>query len=126
MTASSLHQVGLLQRLGQVTVRGGPMATRLLLSEHAEKLQAAMVLKTQHGKHGELVNAAVTGALRKNGAAVPPSLTPADVFFREVTVYVLYNVYVGYNVCNISPCVSGLPGVGVYVLYNAYDVIQLY
>ncbi|XP_056441809.1 nuclear pore complex protein Nup133 [Gadus chalcogrammus] len=80
-----LLQVGLLQRLGQVTLRGGPMATRLLLCEHAEKLQAAMVLKTQHGKHGELVNAAVSGALRKNGAAVPPSLTPADVFFREVS-----------------------------------------
>ncbi|CAL8333006.1 unnamed protein product [Lota lota] len=80
-----LLQVGLLQRLGQVMVRGGPMATCLLLCEHAEKLQAAMVLKTQHGKHGELVNAAVTRALRKNGGAVPPSLTPADVFFREVS-----------------------------------------
>ncbi|KAK0135018.1 Nuclear pore complex protein Nup133 [Merluccius polli] len=79
-----LLQVGLLERLGQVTVRGGPMATRLLLCEHAEKLQAAVVLKTQHGKHGELVNAAVTAALRRSGAVVPPSLTPADVFFREV------------------------------------------
>ena len=118
MTVSSLHQVGLLQRLGQVTLRGGPMATRLLLCEHAEKLQAAMVLKTQHGKHGELVNAAVSGALRKNGAAVPPSLTPADVFFREVrdtgtcrTAYVLYKLYIGYTVCHVSPGVSDLPGV---------------
>ncbi|KAF1394575.1 hypothetical protein PFLUV_G00002470 [Perca fluviatilis] len=80
-----LLQVGLLDRLGQVTVRSSPVATRLLLCEHAEKLQAAMVLKNHHSKHGELVNRAIGLALQKNGATVPPSLTPADVFFREVS-----------------------------------------
>uniref|UniRef100_A0A8C9YUF7 Nucleoporin 133 n=1 Tax=Sander lucioperca TaxID=283035 RepID=A0A8C9YUF7_SANLU len=80
-----LLQVGLLDRLGQVTVRSSPVATRLLLCEHAEKLQAAMVLKNHHSKHGELVNRAIGIALQKNGATVPPSLTAADVFFREVS-----------------------------------------
>lgn len=80
-----LLQVGLLDRLGQVTVRSSPMATRLLLCEHAEKLQAAMVLKSHHAKHGELVNRAISIALQRNKADVPPSLTPADVFFREVS-----------------------------------------
>ncbi|XP_032372217.1 nuclear pore complex protein Nup133 [Etheostoma spectabile] len=80
-----LLQVGLLDRLGRVTVRSSPMATRLLLCEHAEKLQAAMVLKNHHGKHCELVNRAIATALQKSGAAVPPSLTAADVFFREVS-----------------------------------------
>ncbi|XP_070712502.1 nuclear pore complex protein Nup133 [Pempheris klunzingeri] len=80
-----LLQVGLLDRLGQVTVRSSPMATRLLLCEHAEKLQAAMVLKNHHGKHGELVNRAIGIALQRNNTAVPPSLTAADVFFREVS-----------------------------------------
>ncbi|KAM9362740.1 nuclear pore complex protein Nup133 [Symphorus nematophorus] len=80
-----LLQVGLLDRLGQVTVRSSPMATRLLLCEHAEKLQAAMVLKNHHAKHSELVNRAIGIALQKNNAAVPPSLTAADVFFREVS-----------------------------------------
>ncbi|KAG7248378.1 hypothetical protein CRUP_027068, partial [Coryphaenoides rupestris] len=74
-----LLQVGLLQRLGRVAVRGGPMATRLLLCEHAEKLQAATALKAQHGRQPELLNAAITGALRRSGATVPPSLTAADV-----------------------------------------------
>lgn len=80
-----LQQVGLLDRLSQVTVRSAPMATRLLLCEHAEKLQAAMVLKNHHAKNAELVNRAILSALQKNNAVVPPSLTPADVFFREVS-----------------------------------------
>uniref|UniRef100_A0A7N6AKW0 Nuclear pore complex protein Nup133 n=1 Tax=Anabas testudineus TaxID=64144 RepID=A0A7N6AKW0_ANATE len=80
-----LLQVGLLDRLGQVTVRSSPMATRLLLCEHAERLQAAMVLKNHHAKHAELVNRAISAALQKNNTAVPPSLTTADVFFREVS-----------------------------------------
>ncbi|KAF0036869.1 hypothetical protein F2P81_009743 [Scophthalmus maximus] len=80
-----LLQVGLLERLGQVTVRSAPMSTRLLLCEHAEKLQAAMVLKNHHTKHAELVNRAIGTALQRNNAAVPPSLTAADVFFREVS-----------------------------------------
>lgn len=81
------RQVGLLDRLGQVAVRSSPMATRLLLCEHAEKLQAAMVLKNHHSKHPELVNRAIGIALQRNGAAVPASLTAADVFFREVRVF---------------------------------------
>ncbi|KAM7419851.1 hypothetical protein PAMA_016790 [Pampus argenteus] len=80
-----LLQVGLLDRLGHVTVRSSPMATRLLLCEHAEKLQAAMVLKNHHTKHGELVNRAIGVALQRSNAAMPASLTPADVFFREVS-----------------------------------------
>ncbi|XP_020495313.1 nuclear pore complex protein Nup133 [Labrus bergylta] len=80
-----LLQVGLLDRLSQVKVRSSPMATRLLLCEHAEKLQAAIVLKNHHAKHAELVNRAISNALQRNNATVPPSLTSADVFFREVS-----------------------------------------
>lgn len=81
------HQVGLLDRLGQVPVRSTHMATRLLLCEHAEKLQAAMVLKNHHSKHPELINGAIGAALHKTGTTVPASLTAADVFFREVGVW---------------------------------------
>lgn len=77
-------QVGLLERLREAPVRSAPMATRLLLCEHAEKLQAAMVLKNQHSRHPELVNRAVGVALQRKAAAVATSLTAADVFFREV------------------------------------------
>jgi len=60
------------------------MATRLLLCEHAEKLAAAIVLKNHHSRLPDLVNAAILIALNKRDCDVPPSLTPADVFFREV------------------------------------------
>ncbi|XP_008315430.1 nuclear pore complex protein Nup133 [Cynoglossus semilaevis] len=80
-----LLQVGLLERLGQVTVRSSPMATRLLLCEHAEKLQAAMALKNHHAKNTELVTRTISKALQQSNTPVPPSLTAADVFFREVS-----------------------------------------
>uniref|UniRef100_A0A4W4GJP4 Nucleoporin Nup133/Nup155-like C-terminal domain-containing protein n=1 Tax=Electrophorus electricus TaxID=8005 RepID=A0A4W4GJP4_ELEEL len=80
-----LLQTGLLDRLSSVTVRSSPMATRLLLCEHAEKLAAAVVLKNHHGKRAELLNGAILAALRNSGTPVPASLTPADVFFREVS-----------------------------------------
>ncbi|XP_066515739.1 nuclear pore complex protein Nup133 [Hoplias malabaricus] len=80
-----LLQMGLLDRLSSSSVRSSPMATRLLLCEHAEKLSAAVVLKNHHAKQPELVNAAILRVLKKSGADVPSSLTPADVFFREVS-----------------------------------------
>ncbi|XP_053918635.1 nuclear pore complex protein Nup133 isoform X2 [Cuculus canorus] len=80
-----LHQVGVFERLGIFPVRGMPMATRLLLCEHAEKLAAAIVLKNHHCRLPALVNGAILIALNKRECDVPPSLTPADVFFREVS-----------------------------------------
>ncbi|EPY81967.1 hypothetical protein CB1_000692043 [Camelus ferus] len=61
------------------------MATRLLLCEHAEKLSAAIVLKNHHSRLSELVNTAILIALNKRDCEVPSNLTPADVFFREVS-----------------------------------------
>ncbi|KAI5089830.1 nuclear pore complex protein Nup133, partial [Silurus meridionalis] len=80
-----LLQTGLLDRLTWTTVRSSPMATRLLLCEHAEKLSAAVALKNHHSKQPELVNAAIAVTLSKTAKSVPSSLTPADVFFREVS-----------------------------------------
>uniref|UniRef100_A0A803YGV9 Nuclear pore complex protein Nup133 n=1 Tax=Meleagris gallopavo TaxID=9103 RepID=A0A803YGV9_MELGA len=80
-----LHQVGIFERLGSFPVRGMLMATRLLLSEHAEKLAAAIVLKNYHSRLPDLVNAAILIALNKRDCDIPPSLTPADIFFREVS-----------------------------------------
>lgn len=61
------------------------MATRLLLCEHAEKLSAAIVLKNHHSRLSDLVNTAILIALNKRDREIPPNLTPADVFFREVS-----------------------------------------
>ncbi|XP_043093975.1 nuclear pore complex protein Nup133 isoform X2 [Puntigrus tetrazona] len=80
-----LLQTGLLDRLTSTAVRMSPMATRLLLCEHAEKLSAAIVLKNHHAKHPELVNTAILSALKKSSTDIPSNLTAADVFFREVS-----------------------------------------
>ncbi|XP_020642196.3 nuclear pore complex protein Nup133 isoform X1 [Pogona vitticeps] len=80
-----LHQVGLFGRLRTVQVRGLPMATRLLLCEHAEKLAAAIALKNHHYRLPDVVNTAIQIALEKKESDVPSSLTPVDVFFRKVS-----------------------------------------
>ncbi|XP_055281818.1 nuclear pore complex protein Nup133 isoform X1 [Moschus berezovskii] len=80
-----IHQVGLFRRLSTFPVRGMPMATRLLLCEHAEKLAAAIILKNHHSRLPDLMNTAILMALNKRDCDVPSSLTPADVFFREVS-----------------------------------------
>ncbi|XP_072121492.1 nuclear pore complex protein Nup133 [Mobula birostris] len=80
-----LRDMELLNRLETIMVRGFLMATRLLLCEHAEKLSAAIVLKNSHTKLPDIVNAAINSALSKHKKSVPQNLTPADVFFREVS-----------------------------------------
>ncbi|XP_062067032.1 nuclear pore complex protein Nup133 isoform X2 [Lepus europaeus] len=80
-----IHQVGLFGRLRTYPVRGMPMATRLLLCEHAEKLSAAIVLKNHHSRLSNLVNTAISLALNKREREIPSSLTAADIFFREVS-----------------------------------------
>ncbi|XP_069091086.1 nuclear pore complex protein Nup133 [Pleurodeles waltl] len=80
-----IHEVALFERLSTYSVRGMPMATRLLICEHAEKLSAAIVLKNHHSKLPVLVNAAIMTALDKRQCPIPQNLTAADVFFREVS-----------------------------------------
>ncbi|XP_006902128.1 PREDICTED: nuclear pore complex protein Nup133 [Elephantulus edwardii] len=80
-----IHQVGLFRRLRTCTAKGVSVATRLLLCEHAEKLSAAIVLKNYHSRLPDLVNTTVLMALNKRECVIPSSLTPADVFFREVS-----------------------------------------
>ncbi|CAM9978970.1 unnamed protein product [Lampetra planeri] len=67
--------------------------TRAVLREHAEKLCAALVLKEHHSRHPTLLNGAVCRALAARGDEAEggtrrrhsEALTPADLFFREVT-----------------------------------------
>lgn len=90
------------ERLGSFPVRGMPMATRLLLCEHAEKLAAAIVLKNHHSRLPELVNAAILMTLNKRECDVPASLTPADVFFREVRNLLFLNYCIALHVVNVT------------------------
>ncbi|XP_078466242.1 nuclear pore complex protein Nup133 [Lampetra planeri] len=104
-----LRQCHILPRLASVTARslswpsqGAPPTgrrwaasapTRAVLREHAEKLCAALVLKEHHSRHPTLLNGAVCRALAARGDEAEggtrrrhsEALTPADLFFREVT-----------------------------------------
>lgn len=78
------------------------MATRLLLCEHAEKLAATIVLKNHHSRLPDLVNAAILIALNKRECDIPPSLTPADVFFREVRNLLFLNHCIVLHVVKVA------------------------
>ena len=85
-----LKEVGLWDRLSSVTVRGAAMATSLLLLEHAEKIAAAVALRsTLHAEHQTLVDRAIKAALddRENGGrlAATANLTPQDHFYCQIS-----------------------------------------
>uniref|UniRef100_A0A8C4WV74 Nucleoporin 133 n=4 Tax=Eptatretus burgeri TaxID=7764 RepID=A0A8C4WV74_EPTBU len=82
---SFLCERGILQRLGDARLRDGCPCTARLLCEHAEKLMAAIALKQQHERQPELVARMIRRVLTRRLVSVPENLTPADVFFREVT-----------------------------------------
>lgn len=90
------------EHLGSFPVRAMPMATRLLLCEHAEKLAAAIILKNHHSRLPDLVNAAILMALNKRECDIPPNLTPADVFFREVRNILFLNCYIVSHVLKVA------------------------
>lgn len=75
--------VGLLDKLTGVSVRGYPVLTRWLLCEHAEKLTAAITLRKMHS---QVVDQAIRQALQQRpGPAPRPGLTHQDVFYSQVS-----------------------------------------
>ncbi|XP_052097851.1 nuclear pore complex protein Nup133-like isoform X1 [Mytilus californianus] len=81
-----LKKVGLWDKLKEVQSRDTKMLTRNALCEHAEKIQAAIALRTQHSTYTALVDAAIKRVLEKRGDFDSmQSLTPQDIFYREVS-----------------------------------------
>lgn len=102
-----------------------PMATRLLLCEHAEKLAAAIVLKNHHSRLPDLVNAAILIALNKRECDVPQSLTPADVFFREVRNLSFRNYCIVLHVVNVTVLWNVLWNSSLWSCKNQFNFTQL-
>ncbi|XP_064484878.1 nuclear pore complex protein Nup133-like [Ornithodoros turicata] len=80
-----LKGVGLWGRLRTITVRGTPMATRLLLKEHAEKLVAAMQLRSLQVQHMALVDACIKRTIQDRTLMPTGKLTATDHFFQMVS-----------------------------------------
>lgn len=79
---SFLKELKLWTRFSAVTSRGVVMATSCVLGEHAEKLVAAIALKTHQANHSAVIEEAMKCVV---GERPSGGLTYQDLFFREVT-----------------------------------------
>ncbi|XP_071080381.1 nuclear pore complex protein Nup133-like [Haliotis cracherodii] len=83
---SFLKRLELWDRLKAVSVRDTMMSTQLLLCEHAEKVAAAVGLRELHSDQSAIVDNCIRRVLESmRDANIPAGLSPADVFYREVS-----------------------------------------
>ncbi|XP_050036430.1 nuclear pore complex protein Nup133 [Dermacentor andersoni] len=82
---SFLKGVSLWQRLYAVTVRGSPMATNLLLQEQAEKLVAAMQLRSLHAQFSAVIDAGIKRVIEARRVSASGRLTATDHFYQQVS-----------------------------------------
>ncbi|KAK8774293.1 hypothetical protein V5799_011175 [Amblyomma americanum] len=82
-----LKGVGLWPRLYAVTVRGSPMATNLLLQEQAEKLVAAMQLRSLQSQFSAIIDAGIRRAVQAPNVSAPGKLTAVDHFYQKVSEF---------------------------------------
>lgn len=80
-----LKGVGLWPRLYAVTVRGSPMSTNLLLQEQAEKLVAAMQLRSLQAQFSAIIDAGIRRVIQARSVSTPGRLTAADHFYQKVS-----------------------------------------
>jgi len=80
-----LKMYGVWSHLGIVTIRESMMPSGLLLCEHVEKLEAAIALRELHAQNHKMVDTCIRKLLNKRDSQVPVTLTPQDVFYREVS-----------------------------------------
>ncbi|KAH7942252.1 hypothetical protein HPB49_022305 [Dermacentor silvarum] len=82
---SFLKGVSLWQRLYAVTVRGSPMATNLLLQEQAEKLVAAMQLRSLQAQFCAVIDAGIKRVIEARRVSASGRLTATDHFYQQVS-----------------------------------------
>ncbi|KAK8723506.1 hypothetical protein OTU49_011745, partial [Cherax quadricarinatus] len=80
-----LHQTGLWQRLSVGVVEETRVLTRIVLTEHGEKLAFATALRTKHNDHQHLIDAAVKHVLLDRNESPEGKLTHSDLFYRRVS-----------------------------------------
>uniref|UniRef100_A0A131XWZ6 Putative nuclear pore complex protein n=1 Tax=Ixodes ricinus TaxID=34613 RepID=A0A131XWZ6_IXORI len=85
LLVSFLKDVGLWNRLYAVTVRGSPLATNLLLQEHAEKLVAAIHLHSLQVQYGGVVDDSIRRVIQGRQASPSGRLTAVDHFYQQVS-----------------------------------------
>nr|XP_045599010.1 nuclear pore complex protein Nup133-like [Procambarus clarkii]XP_045599011.1 nuclear pore complex protein Nup133-like [Procambarus clarkii] len=82
---SFLHQTGLWQRLSVGIVDETRVLTRIVLTEHGERLAFATALRTKYNDHQHLIDAAIRHVLTERNESPKGKLTHADLFYRSVS-----------------------------------------
>ncbi|XP_069672597.1 nuclear pore complex protein Nup133 isoform X3 [Periplaneta americana] len=80
-----LKDLKLWNRFSAVTSRGVVMATSFVLGEHAEKLIAAIALRTLQANHSNVIETAMKYVLEERDEKPSAGLTHQDLFYREIT-----------------------------------------
>ncbi|KAJ9592509.1 hypothetical protein L9F63_015826, partial [Diploptera punctata] len=80
-----LKELKLWDRFSAVTSRGAVMATSYVLGEHAEKLVAAITLKSLRTNQNGVIEAGIKYVIAERDEKPSGGLTNQDLFYREVT-----------------------------------------
>ncbi|CAG2175351.1 unnamed protein product, partial [Oppiella nova] len=81
-----LKTCNLWERLSSVTVKGSTtVQTKLMLSEHIEKLIACLTLRRLHNEYNNILETAIKIVLSQRNDTLQTRLTPQDIFYRQTT-----------------------------------------
>ncbi|XP_053405017.1 nuclear pore complex protein Nup133-like [Mercenaria mercenaria] len=80
-----LKKVNLWDKLRTIKIGSHVMSTRLLLCQHAEQLEAAIILREMHSDYSAVIDPAIRKVLTARGEPMGSGLSPQDLFYREVS-----------------------------------------
>lgn len=80
-----LKKLSLWDKLRTIKVGEHVMSTRLLLCQHAEQLEAAIILREMHSEYSAVIDPAIRKVLTARGEQMGTGLSPHDLFYREVS-----------------------------------------
>ncbi|KAL4238721.1 hypothetical protein ACF0H5_003428 [Mactra antiquata] len=80
-----LKKVNLWDKLRTLKRGDHTICTKHLLSEHVEKLEAAIALREMHPEYSNVIDSAIQKVLHARGETLTGSLSPQDIFYRQVS-----------------------------------------
>lgn len=98
-----LKKLQLWDKLRTVKVDDRLMSTRLLLCQHAEQMEAAVILREMHTEYKVVIDRAISKVLSFRGETPSSGLSPNDIFYREVShIHEIFEALLEYEADIIS------------------------
>ncbi|XP_052770068.1 nuclear pore complex protein Nup133-like [Mya arenaria] len=136
-----LKKLNLWDRLHTVRVGDSVMYTRLLLCQHAEQLEAAIVLREMHAEYAVVIDAAIKKVLMSRGFKTKSGLSPHDLFYREVSrIHEMFEALLDYEtdvmssnytpanivtvICSVNPVIEGMLHAALQYRQSKADIYQ--